>query len=152
MFIASWLPGNAEFGKIDLVRTEVFERERGIRLDPAEDARETAARLLVSLEDGSPVAAAKMVLRKDALEVGEIAVRKPYRDQGYEDLCLRMLLYKARQMPYDQINAYAEEAELPLYLKFGFSTTGTPVQRHGRTVWQLTVNREGIILASECRH
>jgi predicted GNAT family N-acyltransferase len=149
MFIASWFPGRADPDKIRAVLAENSERENGAPQD--EDTREAAAYLLVTLEDGTPVAAARLALEGNSLESGGISVRQQFRGQGYEEFALRMLLYKARQMPYDMITARVFEEEIPLYQKFGFRRTGECVQKHGKTVIGMAVDREGIILEGACK-
>jgi N-acetylglutamate synthase-like GNAT family acetyltransferase len=151
MFIASWFPGSADLEKIQAVRAEVLGRDKLLPRYIAGDAREAAAYLLVTLEDGTPVAAAKLALRGDSLEISDIAVRDLFKDQGYEEFALRMLLYKARQMPYDRITAWAFREDIPMYLKFGFIRTGEPVLKDGKTISELAVNCGGIIWESACK-
>ena len=152
MFFAAWFPGGAERAKIDGIRTEVFVEERGIPYEEEFKPLDAAAYLLIAQEDGTPTASARLCLLDDSLRADSIAVRKPYREQGYDEFALRMLLFKAREMPFSKVTADVPEAEADLYKKLGFGETGGIDLKHGIKYIRLTMNRDDIVLEGSCGH
>lgn len=64
----------------------------------------------------SPIAAGRMYpsLEHDAVRIDRLVVAPAFRGKQYDDLLLRVMLYKAQQMPFSAIEASVGEAEREL--------------------------------------
>ena len=72
-----------------------------------------------------------------------------FRGKLYDDLLLRVMLYKAQQMPFSAIEASVGEAERELLTGFGFRPAGLP--QTGQDI-VLFVPCSGVIWNSACKH
>ena len=79
----------------------------------------------------------------DALIIDRIAVMPQYDAMPYAELVLRMLLFKAQELPQREIRINCEEKRFALVRRFGFAQSGAHT---------FTCSRNAIVWDSECRH
>ncbi len=115
MFKACWYLGNEDFGGIEALRSD---------LDVCADALdEYAAHVYVSDENGVPIAAGRMYPIGEALRLDRILAARQYANLPYEELVLRILLYRARELPQSVIEVETVPGIENILPKFGFSQT-----------------------------
>ena len=75
-----------------------------------------------------------------------------YESQPYAELVLRMLLFKAQQLPQKHIRIIAEDTRFELVERFGFEPVTEPVKGRGGLVREYRCPTGGIIWDSMCKH
>lgn len=151
MFGANWIMYVEDrFKLVRQIRDEVFINELGMSENEVYDSRDYYAfhLLITDQETGEPMATARIRADHDYAftYVGDIAVRKKYRDANYTDFALRMLLYKAQKLSAPRIVANIRPDELALYEKFGFSKES---EENGKI--HVSVARDNVLWPSECK-
>ena len=81
------------------------------------------------------------------MRIDRLVVAPLFRGKLYDDLLLRVMLYKAQQMPFAAIEAAVEEAARPLFASFGFQPAD--VQASGATL--LCVPRGSVVWPRACK-
>ena len=137
MFKAAWSIGSDGFDRIETLR-----RAAGIS-DACDSTDAYAGHVYVYEETGEPIAAGRMYPDGDALIIDRIAVMPQYDAMPYAELVLRMLLFKAQELPQREIRINCEEKRFALVRRFGF------IQSDAHT---FTCSRNAIVWDSECRH
>lgn len=137
MFKAVWSIGRDGFEKIEFLR-----RAAGVS-DACDSMDAYAGHVYVCEETGEPIAAGRMYPDGDALVIDRIAVMSEYDAMPYAELVLRMLLFKAQELPQREIRINCEEKRFALVRRFGF------IQSDAHT---FTCSRDAIVWNSECRH
>ncbi len=137
MFKAVWSIGMDGFEKIESLR-----RAAGVS-DACDNTDAYAGHVYVCEETGEPIAAGRMYPDSDALVIDRIAVMRAYDAMPYAELVLRMLLFKAQELPQREIRINCEEKRFALVRRFGF------IQSDAHT---FTCSRDAIVWDSECRH
>ena len=149
MFTTEWKFGMMEFDEVRAIRTAVFAEEMSLPEEQVFDWEDgIAAHLLVRLADGTAVGTARIYPEGADTRIGPFAVLSEYRRQGYGDVSLRLLLYKAQQLPGARVLADVPEEFVRYYEWFGFSAAGE--KENG--VLPMTIDREKIHFPSECGH
>ena len=121
MFKAIWKLGIVDFKEIEKIRRRALVEECGVPESEAFDTYDQiSAHLYVTTESGEPIATARIYPVENITRMGHIAVLPEFSGQGYEELALRMLLYKAKQLSTDLIQAYVMEKDEALYERMGF--------------------------------
>ena len=113
MFKACWSLGKEDFA--------IVEALRGVLGVPVDELDEYAAHVYVSDEDGAPIAAGRMYPIGDALRIDRIIAAGEYASLPYEELTLRILLYRARELPQEFVEVENTPAIDELLPRFGFS-------------------------------
>lgn len=155
MFKALWSIGNDGFDKIEALRRDVNVKGRGIAEDEEFDAVDSlAGHVYVCLQTGEPIAAGRMYpdISSDSILIDRIAVMPEYESQPYAELVLRMLLFKAQQLPQKHIRIIAEDTRFELVERFGFEPVTEPVKGRGGLVREYRCPTGGIIWDSMCKH
>lgn len=137
MFKAVWSIGRDGFEKIESLR-----RAAGIS-DACDSTDAYAGHVYVYEETGEPIAAGRMYPDGDALIIDRIVVMPQYDAMPYAELVLRMLLFKAQELPQREIRINCEEKRFALVRRFGFIQSGAHT---------FTCSRNAIVWDSECRH
>lgn len=137
MFKAVWSIGRDGFEKIGSLR-----RAAGVS-DACDSMDAYAGHVYVCEETGEPIAAGRMYPDGDALVIDRITVMSEYDAMPYAELVLRMLLFKAQELPQNEIRINCEEKRFALVRRFGF------IQSDAHT---FTSSRDAIVWDSECRH
>ena len=152
MFKALWGIGKEEGAGAMAVRRAVFVEERGMDCEREFDLMdEFAAHLFVSDEAGVPIAAGRMYPEAGRVMLDRIAVMPDFRSLPYDDLVLRVMLYKAQQTELIDIAAAVEPGAEKLYIPFGFRIAGETLLRGEKTALY-TVPRQNVIWDSACKH
>ncbi len=112
MFKACW-----SLGKEDFVGIESLRRAAGAPVDAMDDY---AAHVFVSDEDNEPIAAGRMYPVGDALRIDRLVVAAKYASLPYEELTLRILLYRSRELPQAVIEVDPAPGVASLLPRFGF--------------------------------
>lgn len=151
MFKTRWSFGRENFESVRALRRACFVDEQGVAPDEEFDAFDgISAHLFVEDESGAPIAAGRIFPDGDITRVGRICVAPPYRDGRYDDLVLRLLLYKAEGLAGNAVVTCPREADAPVYERFGFRREGAPFFGRGSLRVRLRVPRDGIVWHSEC--
>lgn len=137
MFKAVWSIGRDGFEKIESLR-----RAAGVS-DACDSMDAYAGHVYVCEETGEPIAAGRIYPDGDALIIDRIAVMPQYDAMPYAELVLRMLLFKAQELPQRKIRIICDESRFALVRRFGF------IQSDAHT---FTCSRDAIVWDSECRH
>lgn len=153
MFMTEWTIGTgAGFAPVRALREMVRVQEQGVLSEVEFDALDAvAAHLFVHTDAGAPIAVGRMYPcpECDAVRMDRFIVAPAFRGKLYDDLLLRVMLYKAQQMPFATIEAVAQTTELPLFARFGFHDV-KEAHAHGGVL--LAVPRNGVIWESACKH
>lgn len=137
MFKAVWSIGNDGFGKIESLRRAAGDKTS------CDDMDAYAGHVYVCEETGEPIAAGRMYPDGDALVIDRITVMSEYDAMPYAELVLRMLLFKAQELPQSEIRISCEEKRFALVRRFGFTQSGAHT---------FACSRDAIVWDSECRH
>lgn len=128
MFCAKYFMKNDEalFADASRIRYEVFVEEQNCdpknELDAIDDI---AIHTIVYDGDNTPIGTARLYTKEGAWLIGRVAVRKPFRKQGYGTLLMRMLCAKALEIdPSLDFIVYAQCHAIPMYETIGFVTEG----------------------------
>lgn len=149
MFTTEWKFGMMDFDEVRAIRRAVFAEEMKIPEKDIFDWEDgIAAHLLVRLADGRAVATARIYPDGEDTRIGFFAVLPDFRGQGYGDVCLRLLLFKAQQLPGSRIAADVPEKYVPYYEWFGFRPAGGGANG----IQPMRLEREKIHFPSECGH
>lgn len=108
-------------GREDFTGIEALRNEAGVGIDAMDDY---AAHVFVSTEDGAPIAAGRMYPVDAALRIDRLVSAKAYQDLPYEDLVLRILLYRARELSQEMVEVEPTAAIADLLPRFGFVAFG----------------------------
>ena len=153
MFQGVWSIGTQDFDKIRALRHQVNVTLRGVPEQEEFDALDAfAAHVYVESDKSEPIAAGRMYPDKDDVRIDRIAVAPEFSAMPYGELVLRMLLYKAQDMPQSRIVILAEEALFPLLPGFGFTPASGPAPGRGGETALFTCPRSAIVWDSACKH
>ncbi len=153
MFKATWSIGKNDFDRIEKLRCNVNVLGRGIAEDAEFDALDAYAGHVYVCEDtGAPIAAGRMYPNNDELVIDRIAVMSEYEPLPYAELTLRMLLFKAQELPQKRIRIICEECRFALVERFGFVRTGEIEPRNGICMAEYTCLTDKIVWDSACAH
>ncbi|MEG1559418.1 MAG: GNAT family N-acetyltransferase [Clostridia bacterium] len=153
MYQAVWKLGKSDFSLIEQIRNEVFVDGFGIKESLEFDNLDAiSAHVLVTYEDGDPIATARMFPFDNNTRIGRIAVRERYEGMGYDDLVLRLLLYKAKSLSGKFVTTTAMDFERPLLTKFGFKECGRPFTWCSFSLTPMQLLTSEIDLSGECEH
>lgn len=124
MVQAGWLYAHRDdLTQIYAVRETVFAQEQGFDANIDQDDYDQAAgHAYVKNDQGIIVGTARLFQDKQKIwRAGRFAVLKEYRGQGFGDLLLRMILYKAEQLAVTELYVNAQRHVAGFYSKFGFT-------------------------------
>lgn len=151
MFMTEWTVGTgAGFTPVRALREAVRVREQGVLPEAEFDALDAfAAHLFVRTDAGEPIGSGRMYPcpERGAVRIDRLVVAPLFRGKLYDDLLLRVMLYKAQQMPFAAIEAAVEEAARPLFASFGFQPAD--VRASGATL--LCVPRGSVVWPRACK-
>lgn len=153
MFKATWSIGKENFDRIAELRRTVNVFGRGIDEADEFDALDAyAGHVYVCEATGAPIAAGRMYPDNDTLIIDRIAVMGEYDLLPYAELVLRMLLFKAQELPQKNVRIICEESRFALAERFGFVRTGEPTVKHGIATAEYSCPTDKIIWDSACAH
>lgn len=152
MFKANWVSGAGDITIAEAIREEVFCDEQGYSCEAEYDDMDKIAQHLIVIEDGEPVATGRLFEKDGVYMLGRIAVRKRFRNQGFGDMVVRLMLDKALGMGAEQFYISSQEYIKDLYCKFGFRQRGDSYCLAGdtRNHVDLYASADEIVFPSEC--
>lgn len=137
MFKAEWSMGHESFEPIRALRASI-----GMDCDMIDGY---AAHVYVFEDDGSPIASGRMYPDGDAVRIDRLAVADGRHSLPYAEFVLRVLLYKAKDMPQTYLEVEPADDILALLPLFGFAraTDAPNIMR---------CKRDELTWFSECKH
>ncbi|MDD3334621.1 MAG: GNAT family N-acetyltransferase [Eubacteriales bacterium] len=145
MVQGKWFPMGAEISEPLAVRQQVFGRQR--------DALDSSAQQVVVYKENRPVGAGRLWWSEGAFMLGEVGVLESERGQGFGDLLVRLLLFKALTHSAGTIQLDAPKAIAPFFARYGFA----PLQESG-DVLRMSIAGKDVQLShcggncAECAH
>lgn len=125
---AKWIAPGGEYEQAAQVRRAVFVEEQGYPLELEFDEIDQTAWHLVLLEEGGPVAAARLAeLEPGVWKPGRIAVLREHRKQHLGARLMEEILQKAGALGARELHIGAQVQAQGFYEKLGFHTCGEPV-------------------------
>ncbi|MDR0199502.1 MAG: GNAT family N-acetyltransferase [Streptococcaceae bacterium] len=116
------------------IRYEVFVKEQGVpySLEVESPVEEAAAIHFVAYDHGEAIGTVRLLTRDDhATLVQRMAVRKPYRNQGYASDLLNAALSCAKTAGIQELTLHAQLTAHDFYSRFGFEDVGSPFEEAG---------------------
>jgi predicted GNAT family N-acyltransferase len=110
--------------KVFVVRGIVFLDEQHVSYREEMDEHEHAAIHILGETDGEPVAAGRIRFLDSFAKLERLAVRKPYRGNGYGDQLMRFAMGVARDMGFSKFRLNAQVAVRDFYARHGFRVCG----------------------------
>ncbi|HWS29463.1 MAG TPA: hypothetical protein VN512_05035 [Clostridia bacterium] len=152
MFQARWSFGRENFERVREMRRFCFVQEQGIAQSEEFDAFDgISAHLFVEDEAGTPIASGRIFPDRDITRIGRITTMPDFRNERYDDLVLRLLLYKAEGLAGKSIVTCPRESEAAFYEPFGFKRDGASFFGRNAMRVRLSVPRDGILWHSDCK-
>jgi len=108
-----WFPQGADIREALAIREAVFGRGR--------DALDDGARQVVVYREGAPVGAARLWWRDGGFYAGDVGVLPEARGQGYGDLLVRLLLYKALSHNAKSVSLVCPAQTAGFFARYGFA-------------------------------
>ncbi len=117
------------FEKAQKLRLEVFVKDQNVPVENETDTLDDTAThfLVIDAIDPLPLATGRMFPDSDiknAVRLGRMAVREPYRGQGVGAELLKAMLKKARAEGYQEAVCNAQTQAMDYYAKYGFVAEG----------------------------
>lgn len=152
MFKANWIDGREDLSQPFAIRMEVFCDEQGYAREIECDEYDQLAQHILIVENGELVATGRLLETDGVYKLGRIAVRKPFRGQGFGDMVVRLMLDKALSMGAQKFYISSQMYIKEFYKKFGFHEEGEPYMLEGdtREHIDLYATADEVIFPSEC--
>ncbi len=142
MFEAKWYMGN------DAVRTL---EEENIKTVPSDFY---AVHVFVRKKDDLSMMAIGTACPDEKtgdIRIERIVLSEAYRGTIFDELVLRMILFKFQELPNKKIYMWAKDEQQKLLARFGFSSNGEKNTVCCETLLKMSVNTNSIIWPSECK-
>ena len=138
--IANWSKLD-EQAAIKSIREQVYIIEQNVPVELEWDELDKdCLHLLVSGDNTSNIATARMYTEGAMAKIGRMAVLKPYRQQGIGSLMLKTLLEQAKENGVKNISLNAQTVATGFYQRHGFSTIGNEFQDAGIPHFKMIMN------------
>ena len=100
MIRGKYLTSKDDIAPVLAVRNAVFVEEQGFSAEGERDAYDDMAIYALAFnEEGAPVSTGRLFVDRDGqFTIGRVCTLRAYRGQGYGDLIMRMLLYRAQEL------------------------------------------------------
>ncbi|MDO4567878.1 MAG: hypothetical protein Q4B99_02850 [Clostridia bacterium] len=151
MFITQWTYGMMDFDDVKRLRT-LRAGALGVPPELEFDWFDTIAAHLRVMHDGAGAAVARMYPDGGLTRIDRLFCDKTYEREGYYELMLRLMLYKAQTLAGEQIACAVPAAERALYERFGLRQHGGEYDVATVPHVELRVPRDGITWFSMCAH
>lgn len=120
MVQGKWVPMGGDLSQCIAIRQVVFQR--------GEDETDVLAQSVVVYNDEqTPVGTGRIFWQDGAFWLSDIGVLSQYRHQGYGDLLIRLLLYKALTHFAKEICLKPTAESAPFFSKYGFTEKETGI-------------------------
>ena len=150
MFITKWTFGNIDFDDARSLR-ELLADSQGIAHENEFDWFDTIAAHLMVLHEGTLASVARMYPDGDYTRIDKLFCRDEYKQYGYYELMLRLLLFKAQTLAGGYIVCTVPEGEQGLYQQFGFVASGEKIKRGNTEFIEYRVPKDGVRWFSMCK-
>jgi len=121
----TWTWGLDPLGLAMLIRSEVFVVEQRVPPELELDDQDSRAWHLVAQCDGDPLGTLRLFADAQGdWFIGRMAVRAPYRGQGFGRLLMETALAKAQALGVQRITIHAQTHAMLFYEKLGFVAYG----------------------------
>lgn len=144
-----WFLSKNEFESIENIRREVFVKELLVSEEEEFDEFDKFSVHLLIYIDDIPVATGRIWHDGNEVNVGKLAVLKPFRGIGIGDLTLRLLLIKILKST-DEVIINARIHLTGFYSKFGFKSVGEEFIKVGMPHIKMILKKEDFVLPSKC--
>lgn len=84
------------------------------------------------------------------IQINRITLMEAYKGTLFDELVLRMLLFKFQELKNKNIYMWANEREQKLLVRFGFAAKGEKNCVCGEALLKMSVNTDSIIWPSDC--
>jgi predicted GNAT family N-acyltransferase len=123
--LASWAVSGDELSKI---RYAVFVREQGVPLEIELDDKDAdplaVVHVIATSDAGVAIGTGRMLLERDSVRIGRMAVMPDCRSQGVGLSMLEVLCDDAKRRGYSLVRLYAQTHAARFYAKQGFTAIG----------------------------
>ncbi|MDR1763116.1 MAG: GNAT family N-acetyltransferase [Dysgonamonadaceae bacterium] len=114
----------ADLQKVFAVRAIVFIEEQGVSYEEEIDGCDYSSVHFLATMGNEPIGVARLLLFKDYVKIGRLAVRKAYRGQGVGKRLFSFVLDYVAQIEYQKITLHAQAYLVKFYEDFGFVRQG----------------------------
>jgi predicted GNAT family N-acyltransferase len=125
------------------IRMRVFVREQGVPPDIELDRDDRRAIHFLASIEGKAVGTARIVVRRDSVKIGRMAVLKRFRGKGVGARLLTRALAAAHKLGARKIYLHAQVAVLGFYENAGFVCVGPVFDEagipHRKMVWKKSI-------------
>jgi predicted GNAT family N-acyltransferase len=112
MIEGKWFVQGADIGMPLSIRKTVLDKGR--------DELDDAAQQVLVYREGTPVGTARLWWGEGEFHAGEVCVLPEARGQGYGDLLVRLLLYKAVSHNAGSVSLTCPRDTAPFFARYGF--------------------------------
>ena len=122
MIEGKWFVQGSDLTQPLAIREAVFGRGM--------DALDAEAQQVMVYREGQPVGAARLWRHDGSFHMGDIGVLPAYRGQGYGDLLVRLLIFKAETHHAGCVRLTCAQATRAFFERYGFaaSDNGDPLE------------------------
>lgn len=128
------------------IRKKVFVDEMGMPEELDNDENDEYALHVIVYEEGInrvPVATGRLLLCNKSCYIDKIAVLKEYRGKHYGDFSVRMLIYKAFEKGFTEINLICNNYNEKFFEKIGFMSENDV--EYGRVGTKMKLKENNVI-------
>lgn len=106
------------------IRQAVFVQEQNVPLDLEMDEYDAAATHFLLLEEGEPLATARLLDKHGSAKIGRVAVRQEARGRGLGRVLMQAVLDEARRQGFGSAVLDSQTYAIPFYARLGFVAEG----------------------------
>ncbi len=118
MVKGKWFPQGSEISEAVTIRQAVFGR--------GQDALDQLAQQVAVYEEELPVGAARLWWAEGVFHLGDVGVLAEKRGQGFGDLLVRLLLFKALAHGARAVALQSPADMVPFFTRYGFQSRQAP--------------------------
>ena len=127
---------------------EVFVLEQRIPVQMEIDEYDNEADHFLMIDNGIPIATARLFICKDTAKLGRIAVKKECRNKGYGTILCKNIIKYAQDKNCQRIELDAQLQGISFYTKMGFVSEGSPFEDAGIMHIRMNIQNEVTNLCS----
>jgi predicted GNAT family N-acyltransferase len=114
------------------IRREVFIDEQGVPEGLELDGRDEEATHFLARRNGEPVGTARLRDHGDGVaKVERVAVREPYRGEGWGERLMATVESRAREAGYERVRLAAQVPVVGFYERLGYEVVGETFEDAG---------------------
>ncbi|MBQ2661521.1 MAG: hypothetical protein IJF80_02590 [Clostridia bacterium] len=85
------------------------------------------------------------------VQIERIVLMEKYKNTIFDELVLRMLLFKFQELKNKKISMWANEKQASLLARFGFSSTGEKNTASDEMLFKMSADTDKILWPSDCK-